>query len=137
MSSPRCISHRLGEHKVVPQAVAAVLPVQNLLLCQQHQVLFPELHGPDGLGEAKTTAVLDIVHVDVDPWGARQSTLQRQRRYVESASAMAERDIEADRHYTGPAPPPTRGTRNLENCTVSPPIELTAVRGPRGLKKCS
>ena len=39
-----------------------VYHVHNFRLRQKNQVIFPELHGPDGLEEAKATAIPDIVH---------------------------------------------------------------------------
>ena len=41
--------------------------VRNIHLSQNHQVIVPDLHGPDGLGEAESMAVPDILSSKVYP----------------------------------------------------------------------
>ena len=65
LRSPDCGEYRLVAHNVVPQAAVEVNRVQDIHLCQKHQVVVTELNCPDGLVEAKATAVPDIVSSEV------------------------------------------------------------------------
>ena len=51
----------MGAHNVLPQVVVAVRRVQNICLCQQHQLVVLELHSPDGLGDTESPAIPYIV----------------------------------------------------------------------------
>ena len=68
----------------------AVLFVRDLCLHQQHPVVFSELHGPDGLGEAKYPSIPDVIRSEVDPWGLGRPVPLRWRRSIEAVAAMAE-----------------------------------------------
>ena len=81
----------LGSHNDLLHAVVAVKRVRNIRLYQNHQVLVTELHGPDGLGEAKATDVPYIVSSEVYPWGAWRPAPRWWRRSFESVVAIAER----------------------------------------------
>ena len=67
----------------------AVCLVQNLRFHQEHQVVVSKLHVPDALVEAKALEVPDVVHSDVDNWGAGR---------LYSIADMVERVSESDWH---------------------------------------
>ena len=60
----------LGAHNFLPQAFVSVNLVRNLHLRQKYQVVFTKMHGTDGLGQAKGTAVPNIISSEVQYWGA-------------------------------------------------------------------
>ena len=65
--------------------------VCNIRLRQQHQVVFHELHGPDGLGKSKSMAVLDILRSEVEPWGSGQPAPRRRWRHAELVATIEDR----------------------------------------------
>ena len=60
----------------------------DLRLCQPHEVVVAELHGPDFLREAKSPAVTDIVHSKVESWGTGPLAPQWWRLRIEAVAAM-------------------------------------------------
>ena len=92
----------------------AVNLIHNIHLRQKNKVIIPEMHVPDGLGEAEAPAVLDIIRSKVELWGESQPAPQQQRRHVELLAIMSDRVSEVDRNYAGPATPLTGGTRTLK-----------------------
>ena len=85
---PGCSEYRLGAHNAVSQTVVSLNCVRNICLCQNHQVIVTKLHGLDGLGEAKSTAILDIVCSEVYPWGTVRTAPGRRRHCVDQLSSM-------------------------------------------------
>ena len=59
----------LGVDDAINQAAATVHRVQDLCLCQKHEVLLPLLNGTNRLVEAKSAAVPNIVRPQVESWG--------------------------------------------------------------------
>ena len=86
--SPVRSAHHLRLHYILSQAVVAVRLVRNLCLRQYHQFVVPNMHGPDGLGEAKVPPIRDIVHSEVEPWGVGRPAPRRRQRRVDSVSVM-------------------------------------------------
>ena len=60
-------------------------------------------------------AVPDIVSSEVYPWGEFRPFPRRQWSRVDPVADKGESEVEVDRHYAGPDPPPTHGTRNRRN----------------------
>ena len=60
----------------------------DLRLCQPHEVVVADLHGPDFLREAKSPAVTDIVHSKVESWGTGPLPPQWRRFRMEAVAAM-------------------------------------------------
>ena len=62
MCSPGLGAYLLVAHNVVLQVVVAVRRVWDILIRQDHQVIVPDMYGPDALGGGKAMAIPDIVH---------------------------------------------------------------------------
>ena len=81
----------------------AIFLVHYLRFCHQHQVVLSNLHGPDGLGEAESLAILDVVHLEIEPWGEGCPVSRRRQSRAGSVATMVDSVSEEDQIFVSPS----------------------------------